>query len=183
MFGWILDHYRAKSKENRWGLPIANLHEVVSGKISRSAAVEASAVPAFRSAFGIKTYLDLRSMHDTDSDSRGQNISDTARAFSELLQALRLNKITHERVPMSDREPTPERIITEALSFLTDETRYPIHVACVGGVHRSGLIIAMYRTRIQGWTGAAALAEAYECNYYPERHREFDKEFRRLLGV
>lgn len=183
MFGWIVDHYRAKSKDNRWGLPIANLHEVVTAHITRSAAVDASAISGLRGTFGIKTYLDLRSMHDTDSDSRGQNISDAARAFSELLNGLRLNGITHERVPMSDRAPTPERAIAEALSLLTDEARHPIHVACIGGVHRTGLIIAMYRTRVQGWTGAAALAEAYECNYYPERHREFDKEFRRLLGV
>lgn len=183
MFGWILEHRRAKSKDNRWGLPVANLHEVVPTKITRSAAVKASAIPALKNTFGIRTYLDLRSMHDTDSDSKGYDVSDTAREFSLFLQALRANDIRHIRVPMSDRQPTPETIVSEALSILTDEARHPIHVTCVGGVHRTGEIVAMYRTRIQLWLPTAAYKEAKECHYYPERHRDFDKGFRALLGI
>ena len=52
--------------------------------------------------------------------------------------------------------------LAEAADILSDPTRRPIFFHCVGGHHRTGLALAAYRIRHQGWSAARAWAELVE---------------------
>ncbi len=51
-----------------------------------------------------------------------------------------------------------EDIVT-ALNILTDKNNYPIYVHCKHGSDRTGVVIAMYRIIVQGWSKEAAITE------------------------
>jgi protein tyrosine/serine phosphatase len=90
-----------------------------------------------------------------------------------------------ERVslPLDDFGVVTDEQIRVGLEILTDETKQPILFGCRGARHRAGVLCAMYRMRVQGWSGEKALEEAKRCGYYPNGHRTFDKRFRQLMGI
>lgn len=49
--------------------------------------------------------------------------------------------------------------IVEALNILTDKNNYPIYIHCKHGSDRTGVVIAMYRIVVQGWSKEDAIAE------------------------
>lgn len=57
--------------------------------------------------------------------------------------------------------PSPETV-DAFFDLVEDEDNWPIFVHCQMGIHRTGLILALYRMQYQGCTGAQALAEMRE---------------------
>jgi protein-tyrosine phosphatase len=90
---------------------------------------------------GVKTLLDLEYFH-TDR----YVVRESKTNF----------KFLHIR--MNPWDIDDEDIVT-ALDILTDKNNYPIYVHCKHGSDRTGVVIAMYRIVVQGWTKAEALAE------------------------
>lgn len=90
---------------------------------------------------GIKTLLDLEYFH-TDRYA----VRESKTNF----------KFLHIR--MNPWDIDDEDIVT-ALDILTDKNNYPIYVHCKHGSDRTGVVIAMYRIVVQGWTKDEALAE------------------------
>lgn len=54
--------------------------------------------------------------------------------------------------------PLPETV-EQFFSLVEDPRRWPILIHCQGGIHRTGLLSALYRIQYQGWSAAAAIAE------------------------
>lgn len=90
---------------------------------------------------GIKTLLDLETFH-TDR----YVIAESKTNF----------KFLHVR--MNPWDIDDEDIVT-ALDILTDKNNYPIYVHCKHGSDRTGVVIAMYRIVVQGWSKEDAIAE------------------------
>lgn len=90
---------------------------------------------------GIKTLLDLETFH-TDR----YVIAESKTNF----------KFLHVRMNAWDIDD--EDIVT-ALDILTDKNNYPIYVHCKHGSDRTGVVIAMYRIVVQGWSKEDAIAE------------------------
>lgn len=90
---------------------------------------------------GIKTLLDLEYFY-TDR----YNITESKTNF----------KFLHIRMNPWDIDDAD---IVTALDVLTDKNNYPIYVHCQHGSDRTGVVIAMYRIVVQGWTKEAAIAE------------------------
>lgn len=90
---------------------------------------------------GIKTLLDLETFH-TDR----YVIAESKTNF----------KFLHIRMNAWDIDD--EDIVT-VLDILTDKNNYPIYVHCKHGSDRTGVVIAMYRIVVQGWSKEDAIAE------------------------
>lgn len=50
--------------------------------------------------------------------------------------------------------------VEDFLAVVTDPVSRPVYVHCRQGVHRTGIMVALYRVASQGWTPARAYAEA-----------------------
>lgn len=49
--------------------------------------------------------------------------------------------------------------IRQAVSILADPTQQPVYVHCVGGMHRTGTVVAIFRVEHCGWSEARARDE------------------------
>lgn len=88
---------------------------------------------------GIKTVVNLRSFH-SDRDEIGE-------------LPLRREHIYFKAWHAEDHE------ITRFLKIVTDTNNTPVFVHCQHGADRTGLMCAIYRTAVQGWSRDDALQE------------------------
>jgi malate synthase len=60
----------------------------------------------------------------------------------------------------------PERKeVVKFLQIVTDEKRYPILFHCQHGADRTGIMCALYRIAVQGWSREEAIQEMKEGGY------------------
>ncbi len=90
-------------------------------------------------AMGVKTVINLRFFHDD-----GRRIAGTDLAYEE--------------IPMNTWHTEDEDVV-RFLKLLANRNRAPFFVYCRHGADRSGLLCAVYRIVIQGWTKNEAIAE------------------------
>ncbi len=117
------------------GLP--NLHRV-SDRLYRGAQPTAEGMKRLHE-MGVKTVINLRAFH-SDRDE----IGDTPLAYAHI----RMIAVFPE-----------EDEIVHALRILNDAERAPVFVHCMHGADRTGVVIAMYRIVMEGWTKDAAIDE------------------------
>ncbi|MHC4549878.1 MAG: protein tyrosine phosphatase family protein [Planctomycetota bacterium] len=58
----------------------------------------------------------------------------------------------------SQQAPPPE-LVDRFFEVVEDRANWPVFVHCQSGIHRTGLMCALYRMQYQGWTGEQALKE------------------------
>jgi protein tyrosine/serine phosphatase len=95
-------------------------------------------------ALGIKTVLDVRKF-------RRRRLEDECRRVKAC-------GMTYKLVPVAFR-PQRDGSAECALRALTDARLRPIYIHCELGRDRSGLVVALYRVRCEGWSLCAAYAE------------------------
>lgn len=153
-----------------------NFHEVVPGRIYRSATPSPENLEKWYRKFGVRTWLDLRLAKDLEGDR--------ARNFAAQMAICKRLGIERVWVPISDRNPTSDLDVQRCLDVLTDLSRSAVLVACQGGRHRTGLVCALYRVRVQGWKSKDAFKEAEKHGFYDAMgHGDFGKRFRQLLSL
>jgi hypothetical protein len=87
---------------------------------------------------GVKSVVTFRPEHDVNYDQFGFNVM---------------------RLPMEE-EPPGEQQAEEFLRFIQDPKNQPVHIHCTAGVGRTGLMAALTRYAIDGWSLDRALAES-----------------------
>jgi protein tyrosine/serine phosphatase len=72
-----------------------------------------------------------------------------------------------DKVTRADAERIIEDSVRQFLAILDSPERYPrpILVHCLGGVHRTGVMVAIYRMEYEGWSKEKALAEMRDLGY------------------
>ncbi len=65
--------------------------------------------------------------------------------------------------------------------LLQDESSFPIFIHCKHGQDRTGLIIGLYRVKVQDWSPASAYKEMLKNGFHPE-YKPLDKCFRDKTG-
>lgn len=128
-----------------WAQPIQkpgvpNLHKVTDN-LYRSAQPTAEGMWSLKS-MGIKTVVSLRSFH-TDAAMIGPT------------------GMSYEQVPMKAWHPEEEDVV-QFLRIARDRNRWPILVHCQHGADRAGMMCAIYRIAVQGWTKDEAIREMTE---------------------
>ena len=88
---------------------------------------------------GIKTIINLRDFHSDE-------------------KKLKKIHISYEEIPMESCNPKEEDVV-HFLKIITDKTRTPVFVHCKHGSDRTGMICAVYRIAVCGWTKEDAIKE------------------------
>jgi protein tyrosine/serine phosphatase len=110
---------------------------------------------------GVKTVVDLRSDGDYDADE------------AQLAAGAHLNYV---RIPMTTRTAPSTEQIEKFLKVVTDPANQPVYVHCVEGRHRTGVMTAVYRMTIDGWTADRAFDEMKHYKFGMDfLHPEFKK--------
>jgi protein tyrosine phosphatase (PTP) superfamily phosphohydrolase (DUF442 family) len=154
----------ASARDPRWavrierpGLP--NLHEV-SDVLYRGAQPKAEGIAELKN-MGVRTIVSFRKLH-SDRDEIGDI------------------EIGYERIGMNAWNPEEEDIV-EFLKIVTDPGRLPVFVHCQHGADRTGLMVAIYRVAVEGWTKEDASKEMREGGFgFHEIWRGIPKFLRRL---
>lgn len=112
-------------------------------------------------AAGVKTIVNLTS---DDADPNERSMTEAA-------------GMTYVQIPMTTHVvPTPAQLAT-FLRIVNDPASQPVYVHCVGGRHRTGVMIAAYRMTQYGWSAAQAFNEMKDYKFGADfLHTEF-KQF------
>jgi tyrosine-protein phosphatase SIW14 len=122
-------------KLNLPGLP--NFYKV-SDNLYRGAQPTAEGMRQLKK-LGIKTVINLRSMH-SDRDEIGNT------------------KLTYKHIPMTAFNPKTSDVI-RFLQIISDSNCAPVFVHCQHGSDRTGMMCAIYRIAVQGWSKDQAIKE------------------------
>jgi protein tyrosine/serine phosphatase len=113
--------------------------------------------------FGVRTVLNIR------GDRAGEAVDwyeEERRGVEAIGAQWRHMKIS------GTRAPSPEQV-SEFFDLVEDPDAWPILVHCQGGIHRTGLLSALYRIQYQGWSGEDAVEEM-EDNHFNWTTRDRD---------
>ena len=91
-------------------------------------------------AMGIRTVVNLRTRH-------------TEKAAVEVAGMRSIE------IPISTTSTIDPEAVTRALSAITDPANQPVFLHCAQGRDRTGVVVAVYRMEIDGWSHAEAEAE------------------------
>jgi protein tyrosine phosphatase (PTP) superfamily phosphohydrolase (DUF442 family) len=143
----------AAGRNARWATPLSlpglpNLFKVSDG-LYRGAQPEARGFPELQK-LGVKTIVNLRSTHSDRGLMDDAGLADDAFDYEEL--------------PMQAWHPEQEDVV-RFLRIVGDPDRAPVFVHCQYGADRTGLMVAIYRMALQGWSREDALREMREGGY------------------
>ena len=94
---------------------------------------------------GIKTVVNLRSSHSDRDKLKGTNLD-------------------YEEIPMRAWNAEDEDVV-KFLEIAADANRAPIFVHCKRGADRTGMMCAIYRVAVQGWSKDEAIKEMTKGDY------------------
>jgi len=137
-----------KVRPKTWAAPIEkaglpNLHKVDEG-IYRGAQPTAEGMEALKE-MGVRTVINLRSF-SSDRDEIGKT-------------GLQYEHIYMKAWHAEDKE------VVRFLQIVGDEARRPVFFHCKHGSDRTGMMCAIYRIAVQGWTKDEAIREMAEGGY------------------
>lgn len=141
----------AEPLPGRPGLP--NLHRV-SDALYRGAQPKREGFAELK-AMGIRTVIDLRTGHDERGHCEEHGLQ-------------------YVRIPMQAWRTEDEDTL-EFLRVVTDPERQPVFLHCLHGADRAGVLTAVYRVAVQGWSKDEALREMREGGF------GFHEQFQNLL--
>ena len=122
---------------------VGNFGEVEHGILYRSAQPRAVDLLWLRS-YGIRSVLNLREQRYDDGAARLANLG-----FSGYLH-----------MPIDNYAAPTDAQAIAFLAFVQDQRNWPVLVHCAEGKGRTGVLVALARYAIDGWTLEQALAEA-----------------------
>lgn len=117
------------------GLP--NLHKV-SDDLYRGAQPTAEGMRQLEK-LGVKTVINLRSFRSDRRELKGTSLA-------------------YEHISMTTWSADDKEVV-RLLKIVTDEERTPVFVHCRRGADRTGVMCAVYRIVVQGWSKAEAIEE------------------------
>lgn len=158
----------------------SNFHEVIPGQLYRGATPEPKNLRKWHAKYGLKTWIDLRLPSDCDFGSPKPTAR--TRLYAAQRKACQELGIDHIRIPISDREPTADFDTDRCLRLMSDPTNQAVFIACQGGRHRAGKMVALYGQRFLGWDEDQVRDSLKQGGFYPNGHERFAKHLEKLLG-
>jgi tyrosine-protein phosphatase SIW14 len=148
-------HYRATYAHAK------RLREVTAGKFYRCGQLTAAGFREAIARYGIQTVINLQ---DEDPDPHlpaSYYASRPVEPESEVCrQAGARYVLLSFDLPSRERAPFEQaKAIDEFLKILDDPENYPVLLHCKAGLHRTGLLTAVYRMEYEHWPVADALRE------------------------
>jgi len=137
------------------------LREVKTGVLYRSGCLTAGGFADAVKRWGIKTIVNLQDEHPDPAvrlsylDTRTTSEIDLCRRLG-----VRYVFIAPDLIPWYKSGGERPKAIEQFLALMDDPANYPVLIHCKAGLHRTGVMVAVYRMEYQGWSPQAALQEA-----------------------
>src|SRR5436853_6583679 len=129
----------------------ANVHIKNFGRTNvnyyRGAQPDSRDYPAL-AALGIKTVIDLT------RDGRADEPVLVKRAGMKFY-----------RIPLTTSDRPPDASVAQFLKLVNDPANWPVFVHCQGGRHRTGVMTAVYRMTLDGWSADRAYQEMKQYHF------------------
>lgn len=147
---WLIQWAKSATERNPWGVPVRNLGKVTD-------AVWRGALPSREGYEGLARVLGIRRIF---------SLTDRV-AKNEKQIALAAGMRDWQHIPFSDREPPDPALVLDWLNYMRTATAEDaVYTHCMGGRHRTGVLIGVLRVTEQGWTKEQALKEMMHYGYY-----------------
>jgi hypothetical protein len=136
------------------------LREVDPGRLYRSGQMTADGIAEAVRRFGLRTIINVQEDFP-DPDIATSFWGGGTVKESELCRRLGVRFVQLAPDLVGRRQAGKERpaVIDDFLAVMDDETIYPALIHCKAGLHRTGLLCAVYRMEFQGWSRALAFRE------------------------
>lgn len=139
------------------------LRTVVPGKFYRSGQMTADGFERAIRDLGIKTVLNVQNeipdpvLRQSFLDGSTVSEQDLCRRLGVRYVLLEPDLVAPSTVP-----PNRPKVIEPFLDLMDDPTSYPVLIHCKAGLHRTGVLVALYRMEYNGWAPATAIEELKE---------------------
>lgn len=136
------------------------LREVSTGRFYRSGQLTAEGLRDAIQNLQIKTVVNVQDEYP-DPPMRASYWDGTTVSEKSLCQELGVRYVhlaPDLRSERNDAEASPF-VIQPYLKLLDDPSVYPVLLHCRAGLHRTGVLTAVYRMEFEGWSHAAAFEE------------------------
>ncbi len=133
---------------------------VEAGKLYRSGCLTVQGFEDAIQRHGIRTILNLQEERpDTDLDvSSFSSATEKESAMCKRL-GVKYEFLQIDLQPPNSVPPGRPEAIDKFLVLMDDPKNYPVLVHCRAGLHRTGVLMAMYRMEYNGWSSYEALEE------------------------
>jgi tyrosine-protein phosphatase SIW14 len=137
------------------------LREVETGVLYRSGCLTAEGFTDAVQRLGIKTIVNLQDEFP-DPPIRSSYIDTRSTSEVELCQRLGVHYIflAPDLIPRQKIGRERPKAIDQFLAIMDDPSNYPVLIHCKAGLHRTGVMVGVYRMEYDGWSPQAALQEA-----------------------
>jgi tyrosine-protein phosphatase SIW14 len=137
------------------------LREVEAGVLYRSGCLTAGGFADAVQRLGIKTIINLQDEYP-DPAVRVSYLDTRTTAETEICKRLGVKYIYLAPDLVSRQKTGSEHphAIDQFLAIMDDPSNHPVLIHCKAGLHRTGVMAAVYRMTYQGWSPQAALQEA-----------------------
>jgi tyrosine-protein phosphatase SIW14 len=136
------------------------LRPIEEGRVYRSGCMSADGFRDAIGKLGIKTVI---SFWDEDPDPTlfASRFNHASIKESELCKSMGVNyRFIYVQLLNDDRAGKDRPMaIDDFLAVMDDEASYPVLIHCKAGLHRTGVMAAVYRMEYNGWTREEALHE------------------------
>jgi tyrosine-protein phosphatase SIW14 len=136
------------------------LRDVTPGRVYRSGQMTADGFADAVARYGIRTVINLQDEYP-DPDVRQHSLGGGTIKEQELCRNLGVRYV-YMPPDLISRRLTPHqrpKAIDRFLALMDDPASYPVLVHCKAGLHRTGVMVAVYRMEYEGWTPRQALEE------------------------
>lgn len=160
------------------------LRVVAEGKVYRSGQMTEEGFRNAVATYGIRTIINLQ-QDNRDPDLPHNWFDRRTVKESELCKELGVRYLVVEPDLVNPDETGAKRpkAIDEFLALMDDESIYPVLIHCKAGLHRTGILLAVYRMEYEGWTVREAFEElkahgfGKNCHCNNEYVRQYVLEF------
>ena len=136
------------------------LRPVTEGKVYRSGCLMADGLEEAIKKYQIKTVVNLQD-ESPDPDVPNHYFTFRTTPESEVCRRMGVKFVFLPVELVNGRELTRKHAptIDTFLELMDDPNTYPVLIHCRAGLHRTGVMVALYRQEYEGWTKAEALRE------------------------
>jgi len=136
------------------------LREVNEGVLYRSGCLTAGGFEDAVQRLGIKTIINLQDEYP-DPPVRNSYFDTKTTPETDLCRRLGVHYLflAPDLISRNDMGQARPKAIDQFLTIMDDPSNYPVLIHCKAGLHRTGVMVAVYRMEYQGWSPQAALQE------------------------
>ena len=148
--------------------PGKRLREVTPGRVYRSGQLTAEGFEETIARFGIRTVINVQ------DDFPDPKLSKSFWNTGEVQESTLCRRLGVRFVQLSpdlvSRKAAPEKhplVLDQFLELMDDPALYPVLIHCKAGLHRTGILTAVYRMEYEGWSPGAAYREMKDMGFGP----------------